>query len=128
MYIILKAIPLLTNGRPAPPFAALDFSLDFYTEVQDLSYLQNTLSESSPRYAALNMAICSLIEDFGLVGFETLAVEVSEHMIPASSPDPNIRPLYKGQRIDAPSHASHRQGDGIRLRPSHQRASPSGNG
>ena len=26
---------------------------------------------------ALNMAMCSLIEDFGLVGFETLAVEVS---------------------------------------------------
>ena len=53
-----------------------DFNLDFYTEVQDLSYLENLLSQQSPRYAALNMEICSLIEDFGLVGFETLAVEV----------------------------------------------------
>jgi hypothetical protein len=54
----------------------LDFNLDFYTEVQDLSYLENALSSASPRYAALNMAICSLVEDYGLVGFETLAVEV----------------------------------------------------
>lgn len=54
----------------------VDFNLDFYTEVQDLSYLENSLSSSSPRFKELNMAICSLIEDFGLVGFETLAVEV----------------------------------------------------
>jgi len=44
--------------------------------VQDLSYLESALSSASPRYSALNMAICELIEDFGLVGFETLAVEV----------------------------------------------------
>lgn len=54
----------------------IDFNLDFYTEVQDLSYLENALSSLSPRYRALNLAICSLIEDYGLVGFETLAVEV----------------------------------------------------
>jgi len=59
----------------------IDFNLDFYTEVQDLSYLENALSTNSPRYAALNMAICSLIEDFGLVGFETLAVEDKDSMI-----------------------------------------------
>jgi GPN-loop GTPase len=74
MCITLRIIPLLTNGRPV---ASLDFNLDFYTEVQDLAYLENSLSQSSPRHTALNMAICSLIEDFGLVGFETLAVEVS---------------------------------------------------
>ena len=56
----------------------VDFNLDFYTEVQDLSYLENTLSASlSPRFTALNMAMISLVEDFSLVGFETLAVEVS---------------------------------------------------
>ena len=54
-----------------------DFNLDFYTEVQDLSYLESLLSQRTPRYAALNMAICSLIEETPLVGFETLAVEVS---------------------------------------------------
>lgn len=54
----------------------VDFNLDFYTEVQDLSYLQNALNTASPRYATLNMEFCSVIEDYGLVGFETLAVEV----------------------------------------------------
>jgi hypothetical protein len=53
-----------------------DFNLDFYTEVQDLSHLENALSSASPRFSALNMAICELVEDFSLVGFETLAVEV----------------------------------------------------
>lgn len=57
---------------------SVDFNLDFYTEVQDLSYLENSLSSSvPPRFAALNMAMISLIEDYSLVGFETLAVEVS---------------------------------------------------
>ena len=53
-----------------------DFNLDFYTEVQDLSYLESALMSSSPRFRELNMVICSMVEDFGLVGFETLAVEV----------------------------------------------------
>lgn len=81
MYIILGTITLLTNGRSGRSSVALDFNLDFYTEVQDLSYLENALSQSSPRYTALNMAVCSLIEDFGLVGFETLAVEVGGRMV-----------------------------------------------
>ena len=58
-----------------------DFNLDFYTEVQDLSHLENLLTSASPRYAALNMAVCSLIEDFALVGFETLAVEDKHSML-----------------------------------------------
>ncbi|KAH9988176.1 hypothetical protein BJV77DRAFT_1061471 [Russula vinacea] len=69
---VLSKIDLLTQ------YGDLDFNLEFYTEVQDLSYLENALSSTSPRYTALNMAICSLIEDFGLVGFETLAVEVRQ--------------------------------------------------
>ena len=57
--------------------------MDFYTEVQDLSYLENSLSSSlPPRFAALNMAMISLVEDFSLVGFETLAVEVPNPPLP----------------------------------------------
>jgi hypothetical protein len=60
----------------------IDFNLDFYTEVQDLSYLENTLNASlSPKYASLNMAMISLIEDFNLVGFETLAIEVMKPVL-----------------------------------------------
>jgi hypothetical protein len=54
------------------------FNLDYYTEVQDLSQL-SVLLEQDPRLARfgdLNKAICEIVEDFGLVGFETLAVEV----------------------------------------------------
>ncbi|PWZ03163.1 hypothetical protein BCV70DRAFT_197401 [Testicularia cyperi] len=61
----------------------LAFNLDFYTQVQDLSYLQELLDMPSgpgslrrnERFGQLNRAICDLVEDFGLVSFETLAVE-----------------------------------------------------
>ncbi|KAH9958195.1 cytoplasmic protein [Russula dissimulans] len=72
---VLSKVDLLTQ------YGDLDFNLEFYTEVQDLSYLENALSSASPRYTALNMAICELIEDFGLVGFETLAVEDKDSML-----------------------------------------------
>ncbi|KAL5521719.1 hypothetical protein ACEPAF_2467 [Sanghuangporus sanghuang] len=72
---VLSKMDLLTQ------YGELDFNLDFYTEVQDLSHLENLLTSTSPRFAALNMAICSLIEDFSLVGFETLAVEDKHSML-----------------------------------------------
>ncbi|KAI7340037.1 putative ATP binding protein, partial [Hortaea werneckii] len=64
--------------------ADLPFNLDFYTEVQDLSYLLPELSReqqsstpggSAGKWEKLNSALVELIQDFGLVGFETLAVE-----------------------------------------------------
>jgi hypothetical protein len=44
-----------------------------------LSYLLEYLNQShrTKRYSTLNAAICELVEDFGLVSFETLAIEVS---------------------------------------------------
>ncbi|KAF8970328.1 cytoplasmic protein [Flammula alnicola] len=73
---VLSKIDLLSQ------YGDLDFNLDFYTEVQDLSYLENTLSASvPPRFAALNMAMISLIEDYSIVGFETLAVEDKNAML-----------------------------------------------
>src|SRR5277367_6053206 len=63
---------------PYQILANIAFKLDFYAQVQVLSYLLEHLNESprTKRYRALNEAICELIEDFGLVSFETLAVEV----------------------------------------------------
>lgn len=73
---VLSKIDLISQ------YGDLDFNLDFYTEVQDLSYLENSLSKSVPsRFAALNMAMISLVEDFSLVGFETLAVEDRNSML-----------------------------------------------
>ncbi|KAB5595052.1 Cytoplasmic protein [Ceratobasidium theobromae] len=72
---VLSKIDLISR------YGDLDFNLDFYTEVQDLSYLQNLLSASHPRFAALNEVICGLVEDFSLVSFETLAVEDKTSML-----------------------------------------------
>ncbi|CAE6443015.1 unnamed protein product [Rhizoctonia solani] len=72
---VLSKLDLLSR------YGELDFNLDFYTEVQDLSYLQNVLSSSHPRFSALNEAICGLVEDFSLVAFETLAVEDKQSML-----------------------------------------------
>ncbi|BEJ14367.1 hypothetical protein CspHIS471_0401340 [Cutaneotrichosporon sp. HIS471] len=64
-------------------FGDLPFNLDYYTEVQDLSYLVRQL-EDVPRanqFAKLNAAMVELIEEFSLVGFETLAVEDKASMM-----------------------------------------------
>lgn len=59
------------------------FNLDYYTEVQDLSYLVRTLEEvpRAKQFAKLNAAMVELIEEFSLVGFETLAVEDKASMM-----------------------------------------------
>ncbi|KAF8208112.1 hypothetical protein K438DRAFT_1961629 [Mycena galopus ATCC 62051] len=74
---VLSKIDLLSQ------YGDLDFNLDFYTEVQDLSYLEHALNAATggPRFAALNMAMISLVEDYSLVGFETLAVEDKSSML-----------------------------------------------
>jgi hypothetical protein len=77
---VLTKIDNLSNYAPLP------FNLDFYTEVQDLSYLLPHLDAESSRvshdkFGALNNAIIDLIEEFGLVGFETLAVEDKKSMM-----------------------------------------------
>ena len=65
----------------------LPFNLDFYTEVQDLQQLLPVLAVEqadsaggSAKWEALNTALIGLVEDFGLVGFETLAVEDRQSM------------------------------------------------
>lgn len=60
----------------------LPFNLDFYTEVQDLDQMLPVLSAemsfpaaAQEKWDKLNEALITLVGDFGLVGFETLAVE-----------------------------------------------------
>lgn len=79
----LNVLTKIDNLSKYPP---LPFNLDFYTEVQDLSYLLPHLADESPmfakgKFAALNQAIVDLVEEFGLVGFETLAVEDKKSMM-----------------------------------------------
>jgi GPN-loop GTPase len=61
----------------------LAFNLDFYTEVQDLSYLHYHLDNDrgSSRLKGLNQALCTLIDEFSLVSFETLCVDDKKSML-----------------------------------------------
>ncbi|KAJ9644570.1 hypothetical protein H2199_003533 [Coniosporium tulheliwenetii] len=96
----LPHLNVLTKIDNLHTYPALPFNLDFYTEVQELEYLLPYLSAeqtsrfgprsidaaagTSPpqdsKFASLNKAIIELIEEFALVGFETLAVEDKKSM------------------------------------------------
>ena len=75
LLLSLRAIPHLEL-----PNINVLFKVDPLTQYGDLgnAFIPAPLSyyALTPRDAALNMSICELIEDFGLVGVETLAVEV----------------------------------------------------
>ncbi|KAI9649707.1 hypothetical protein NHQ30_002288 [Ciborinia camelliae] len=82
----LPHLNVLTKMDKLASYPPLPFNLDFYTEVQDLSYLLPSLREESSvmrgsKFEGLNKAITQLVEDFGLVGFETLAVEDKRSMM-----------------------------------------------
>ena len=82
----LPHLNVLTKIDKLSSYGPLPFNLEFYTEVQDLSYLLSHLADESPvkrhsKFAGLNKAIVDLVEDFGLVSFETLAVEDKRSMM-----------------------------------------------
>lgn len=82
----LPHINVLTKIDKISSYDPLPFNLDFYTEVQDLSYLMPSLEKESPalrneKFGRLNQAIAELVERFGLVSFEVLAVENKKSMM-----------------------------------------------
>jgi hypothetical protein len=82
----LPHLNVLTKIDKLASYAPLPFNLDFYTEVQDLSYLLPHLEAESSvmkgsKFEGLNQAIVELVESFGLVGYETLAVEDKRSMM-----------------------------------------------
>lgn len=82
----LPHLNVLTKIDKLSEYGPLPHKLAFYTEAQDLAHLLPDLeAESSimrsPKFAGLNEAIIKLVEDFALVGFETLAVEDKKSMM-----------------------------------------------
>eukprot|EP00922_Rhytidocystis_sp_ex-Travisia-forbesii_P062931 GHVS01093672.1.p1 GENE.GHVS01093672.1~~GHVS01093672.1.p1 ORF type:complete len:326 (+),score=72.80 GHVS01093672.1:130-1107(+) len=63
----------------------LDFRLDFYAETHDLSQLLLLLRDQQPtkheKFAALNAAICELVEDYNLIAFRPLDVQDKESVL-----------------------------------------------
>ncbi|KAF2497076.1 hypothetical protein BU16DRAFT_458983, partial [Lophium mytilinum] len=87
LQIELPTLNVLTKIDNLINHPNLPFNLDFYTEVHDLSHLLPILdaeqaSHPPPsKFAALNRAVVELVEEYALVGFETLAVEDKTSMM-----------------------------------------------
>ncbi|KAJ5423263.1 hypothetical protein N7491_008479 [Penicillium cf. griseofulvum] len=84
--IVIHLVDSYTLTLPSMYISALLLSLQYYTEVQDLSYLLPELESESSRFShekfgKLNQTIIDLVEEFGLVAFETLAVEDKKSMM-----------------------------------------------
>ena len=56
----------------------LDFNLDYYTEVLDLKFILDELQDDpvTKKFKKLNKALVSVIEDYSLVSFSPLNVQV----------------------------------------------------
>ena len=82
----LPHVNVLTKIDKIASYDPLPFNLDFYTEVQDLGYLAPNLEQESPalrneKFGRLNQAIADMVDSFGLVSFEVLAVENKKSMM-----------------------------------------------
>uniref|UniRef100_G3MTN4 GPN-loop GTPase 2 n=1 Tax=Amblyomma maculatum TaxID=34609 RepID=G3MTN4_AMBMU len=73
----LPHINVLSKVDLVEKYGKLHFGLDFYTEVMDLSFLADVLSEDPflKKYKKLNEALAGVIEDYSLVSFLPLNVQ-----------------------------------------------------
>lgn len=79
-------INVLSKIDKVHAYEDLPFNLDFYTDVDDLTYLTPHLESESPalrsdKFGKLNEAVAGLIENYGLVRYEVLAVENKKSMM-----------------------------------------------
>ncbi|RKP00187.1 hypothetical protein CXG81DRAFT_13536 [Caulochytrium protostelioides] len=80
----LPQVNVLSKIDLIESYGRLDFHLDFYTDVQDLQYLQQRLNDSTPataKYQRLNAAVCELVEEYSLVSFQTLCIDDPETVV-----------------------------------------------
>ncbi|KAL3683808.1 hypothetical protein R1sor_001830 [Riccia sorocarpa] len=83
LHLELPHINVLSKIDLIESYGPLAFNLDFYTDVQDLQYLQHHLSEDprAARYKKLTKNLCEVVEDFGLVNFATLNIQDKESVM-----------------------------------------------
>lgn len=79
-------VNVLSKIDKVSAYDELPFNLEYYTDVDDLTYLTPHLESESPalrseKFGALNEAIANLIESYGLVRYEVLAVENKKSMM-----------------------------------------------
>ncbi|XP_010493318.1 PREDICTED: GPN-loop GTPase 2 homolog [Camelina sativa] len=80
LHMELPHVNVLSKIDLIGSYGKLAFNLDFYTDVQDLSYLEHHLGQDprSAKYRKLTKELCSVIEDFSLVNFTTLDIQDKE--------------------------------------------------
>jgi len=80
LHLELPHINVLSKMDLIESYGRLAFNLEFYTDVQDLSYLQQYPDQDpgSAKYRKLTKALCEVIEDFSLVSFATLDIQDKE--------------------------------------------------
>ncbi|XP_052488804.1 GPN-loop GTPase QQT1 isoform X2 [Gossypium raimondii] len=80
LHLELPHINVLSKIDLIESYGKLSFNLDFYTDVQDLSYLQHHLDQDprSAKFRKLTKELCDVIEDFSIVNFTTLDIQDKE--------------------------------------------------
>lgn len=79
-------VNVLSKIDKVSSYDELPFNLEYYTEVDDLADLTPCLEAESPamrshKFGKLNEAIANMIESYGLVRYEVLAVENKKSMM-----------------------------------------------
>ena len=74
---VLSKVDLIQN------YGKLQFNVDFYTEVMDLQYLVDAMSEDPfmKRFKKMNEAMTDLIENYSLVSFIPLEIKSKQRML-----------------------------------------------
>jgi len=83
LHLELPHVNVLSKIDLIESYGKLAFNLDFYTDVQDLSYLQDYLNKDprAAKYRKMTMNLCEVVEDYGLVNFTTLNIQDKESVM-----------------------------------------------
>jgi len=80
LHLELPHVNVLSKIDLIQKFGNLDFGLEFYTDVEDLSLIEDVLDRDqvTSKFKELNRALCEIIQDFRLVNFCTLNIQDKE--------------------------------------------------
>eukprot|EP00898_Chlorokybus_atmophyticus_P003427 jgi/Chlat1/4085/Chrsp26S08851 len=90
LHLELPHVNVLSKVDLIEQYGRLAFNLDFYTEVQDLQYLVQSMHDDAfskrfrlyyPNTRKLSEALCEIVQDFSLVGFTTLNIQDKESVL-----------------------------------------------
>ncbi|KAL6061067.1 GPN-loop GTPase 2 [Balamuthia mandrillaris] len=84
LHLELPHINVLSKVDLIERYGKLAFDLEFFTNVGDLTYLNERLDDDpmlGKRFVRLNQALCELVEDFSLVSFLTLNIQDKESVV-----------------------------------------------